>query len=91
MNNPHVAKFLYDISGSVLGTENVRYLDPIMGSEDFSYFTESCPGAIMRFGCANAEKGLTYPLHSPYFDIDESVLEIGVKIFTEAIRCYLNS
>ena len=40
MNNPHVAKFLYDISESVLGTENVRYLDPIMGSEDFSFMTQ---------------------------------------------------
>ena len=90
-NDSRVSKFLYDVSKSILGTENVHYLEPIMGSEDFSFFTESCPGAIMRFGCANIDKGLTYPLHSPYFDIDESVLEIGVKIFTKAINCYLKS
>jgi amidohydrolase len=88
-NDTDVAEFLYDTSGAVVGLENVHYLDPVMASEDFSYFTETCPAAIMRFGCSNAEKGLTYPLHSPYFDIDENVLEIGVTVFTEAICRYL--
>ena len=88
-NDTQVAEFLYAISETVVGSENVHYLDPIMASEDFSYFTEACSGAIMRFGCANEEKGLAYPLHSPYFDIDENILEIGVKIFTNAICRYL--
>jgi len=88
-NDTKVAAFLHDASADILGAENVRYLDPIMGSEDFSYFTEACPGAIMRLGCANAAKGLVYPLHSPHFDIDESVLLMGVKVFTHAIQQYL--
>lgn len=91
INDTKVAEFLYDVSGSVVGFENVYYLDPIMASEDFSLFTQACPGAIMRFGCSSAKKGLTYPLHSPYFNIDESVLEIGVKVFIEAIRRYLSA
>lgn len=87
-NNPEVAAFLYDVSDSILKPENVQYLSPIMGSEDFSFFTEACPGAIMRFGCGSPERSF-YPLHSPYFDIDERVLAIGVDIFTEAIHRYL--
>ena len=47
------------------------------------------PSAIMRLGCANSQKGLNRSLHSPYFDIDEQVLEIGVAIFTEAVVRYL--
>lgn len=89
VNDSETAEFLHDVSQAVLGRDCVRYLSPIMGSEDFSYFTRACPGAIMRFGCANAEKGLTFPLHSPYFDIDEKVLGIGVDIFTEAVVRYL--
>ena len=88
-NDPEVAAFLYHVSESILKPEDVRYLSPIMGSEDFAYFTAACPGAIMRFGCGNADRRPFYPLHSPYFDIDERVLMIGVKIFTEAIRRYL--
>jgi amidohydrolase len=89
-NDIEVAEFLYQISQEVLGKENVSYMSPIMGSEDFSYFTLERPSAIMRLGCSNSEKGLTRSLHSPYFDIDEQVLEIGVAIFTEAVVRYLS-
>jgi len=87
-NDPEVAAFLYDASESILKPKNVQYLSPIMASEDFSFFTEACPGAIMRFGCGSPGQSF-YPLHSPYFDIDERVLSIGVDIFTEAILRYL--
>jgi amidohydrolase len=90
-NDTDVAAFLHDISTGILGEENVHYIEPIMGSEDFAFFTEARPGAIMRLGCANEAKGLTFPLHSPYFDIDENVLLLGVKIFTNAIRQYLKA
>ena len=78
------------MSQDVLGAGNVEYFPPVMGSEDFSYFTEERPSAIMRLGCSNSKKGLTGKLHSPYFDIDEQVLEIGVAIFTEAVVMYLS-
>jgi amidohydrolase len=43
----------------------------------------------MRLGCANPEKGIDNPLHSPYFDMDEEVLAVGVEIFKQAMRDYL--
>jgi amidohydrolase len=88
-NDIEVADFLYQVSRDILGEENVRGLPPVMGSEDFSYFTEQRPSAIMRLGCSNSQKGLTGKLHSPHFDIDEQVLEVGVAIFTEAVVRYL--
>ena len=89
-NDIEVADSLYAISKDVLGEDNVSYMPPVMGSEDFSYFTEERPSAIMRLGCANREEDLKRTLHSPYFDIDEEVLEIGVSIFTEAVVRYLS-
>jgi len=91
INNSVVAESLYDASVQVLGPENVSYLPPIMGSEDFVYFTLERPSAIMRLGCSNKKKGIIHPLHSPYFDIDEKALEIGVAIFYEAVRKYLSA
>jgi len=88
-NDIEVADFLYQVSGDILGPEKVRYLPPVMGSEDFSFFTEARPSTIMRLGCSNSEKGFTGKLHSPYFDIDEQVLEVGLAIFTEAVARYL--
>ena len=84
-NDIDAADALYAASEKVLGPGNVSYLPPIMGSEDFSYFTLERPGAIMRLGCSNEAKHLTRPLHSPYFDIDEKVLDIGSEIFFEAV------
>jgi len=90
INNRVVAESLYDASVQVLGSENVSYLPPIMGSEDFVYFTLERPSAIMRLGCSNKNRGIVHSLHSPYFDIDETVLEIGTEIFYEAVKCYLS-
>jgi amidohydrolase len=88
-NDENVAKSLYEASSKVLGPNHVSYLSPVMGSEDFSLYTLECPSAIMRIGCRNEHKGIVHPLHSPYFDIDEDALSIGVDIFYEAIRDYL--
>jgi IAA-amino acid hydrolase len=62
-----------------------------MGGEDFAFFNQIVPGSIMRLGCANKARGLVHKLHSPHFDLDETVLVIGTEIFTEAIRRYLST
>lgn len=88
-NDEAVAQFLFEAAAAVLGPENVTWIPPTTGSEDFAYFAEACPGAIMRLGCGNEAKGIRHPLHSPRFDIDEQVLPLGVEIFSEAVRRYL--
>jgi len=86
INDERVSSFLYDIAAYVLGSEKVSYIPPVTGSEDFALFAIERPSAIIRLGCGNIEKGLDHPLHSPYFDVDEEVLSIGVRVFVEAIR-----
>ena len=91
VNDEAVAQLLYESSMEVLGGANVAYLPPVMASEDFAYFALERPSAIMRLGCSNREKGKAHPLHSPCFDIDENVLEVGVNVFFEAVRRYTAS
>ena len=55
---------------------------PSLGGEDFSFFLEKAPGVFWHLGCACREKGITAPLHSAQFDIDESCLKLGVRIQT---------
>jgi len=86
VNDKNVCRSLYSTSVEVLGKENVKTLPFIMGSEDFYYFTQQCPGAMMRFGCASEKDGITHPLHSPFFDIHEDVLEIGVNVLFRAVE-----
>ena len=53
-----------------------------MGSEDFSYYLQHIPGCYVRFG-ARGEEQEYVPLHSAHFDVDERVLLIGARYFTE--------
>lgn len=86
LNDRDVCKSLYKASTDTIGKENVKILPFIMGSDDFYHFAEKCPAAMMRFGCAGKDQGSSYPLHSPYFDIHEDVLETGASILFRAVE-----
>jgi len=90
INDPEVCKYMYEIGVQVLGSENVQYLKPSTGAEDFAFFAMARPSAMMMLGCRNEEKGIIHPLHSACFDLDERVLDVGVKIFTKAVCQYLS-
>jgi amidohydrolase len=64
--------------------------DPIMGAEDFSLYLEKVPGVLFRLGTSNKEKGITTPLHSAYFDVDEDALAIGIRVMSWIAVNYLN-
>jgi len=52
----------------------------ILFSEDFSYITEKCPGAILLLSSGHKDKGYHYPLHHPNVCFDESILTIGAAV-----------
>ena len=82
-NNDMVFK-LNEVSSSVIGKENVIWLqNPSMGVESFSYFTMERPSVFYFLGVKNEEKGIIHPAHNSLFDIDEDALKIGVAIQCE--------
>jgi len=54
--------------------------DPVAWGEDFSYYLQKVPGAFFFLGSGNPMKGITEPLHSARFDVDEDCLPIGAAI-----------
>jgi amidohydrolase len=58
---------------------------PSMGSEDFGFYLETLPGCYVRFG-ARPDEHTYVPLHSPQFDIDERVLQVGANWMNEVVR-----
>jgi amidohydrolase len=83
VNDVRVDKLIKDIGVELLGEANVHYMpNPLMGAEDFAYFTQKIPGALFRIGTGNKEKGIISPLHNPNFDVDEDVLDVGVKLLS---------
>ncbi len=85
INDTEVSAFLHEIGSRILGEENISWLQPSTGAEDFSFFTKARPGAMIMLGCRNEEKDIVHPLHSALFNLDEQVLSVGVRIFSEAV------
>ncbi|PQO35400.1 M20 family metallopeptidase [Blastopirellula marina] len=56
-----------------------------MGGEDFAFYLDHVPGAMARLGCRAPSLERAPLLHSPLFDIDESVLAIGARILASAV------
>ncbi len=59
-----------------------------MGSEDFAFFLQKFPGVLIRVGCHDPAQGITHGLHSPFFNLDERVLDVGVRLFTHLLTSY---
>ncbi len=89
INDRQVARDMAAAAAAVVGADNVVEESPTMGAEDFGLFCSDRPGAMIRLGCGNRDKGIIHPLHSPRFDMDEKVLEVGVDVFVEAVRRFL--
>ncbi len=76
---------------SFLGEEHVEELPIRMTSEDFSYFSQASDVCFYRLGVRNESRGITSPVHSPSFDIDEAALETGVGLMSWLTIRLLNS
>jgi len=63
-----------------LGPENVVDLPIRMTAEDFSFFSHAKPGCFYRLGTGNIEKGITSPVHTSTFDIDQEALKVGAGL-----------
>jgi amidohydrolase len=49
-----------------------------MGSEDFAWFLDHVPGALIRLGAGRDQHPVD--LHSPTFEIDEAAIEHGIAV-----------
>ncbi|GAB4496276.1 MAG: M20 family metallopeptidase [Saprospiraceae bacterium] len=63
-----------------LGKDKVVDLPLRMTAEDFAYFSQAMPACFYRLGTGNPERGITSPIHTDTFDIDESALETGIGL-----------
>lgn len=78
------------VAQALLGPQRVLWKEhPTMAVEDFSFFLKARPGAFYHLGCGNPERGITAPLHSAAFDIDEDCLVYGTALQAALALTYL--
>ncbi|HEY3195472.1 MAG TPA: M20 family metallopeptidase [Candidatus Dormibacteraeota bacterium] len=83
MNEPNVTRTVLDVAESLIGDRASVLGRPLTVSDDFAEFLTRIPGCYFMLGVM--PPGETPPAHhSPGFKIDESALEVGVKVLAGA-------
>lgn len=89
INDRNITQIIRNSALELLGERNVVEIEPTMGGEDFTYFTQLVPGAMFCLGVAD-EKHLS-PVHTPNFDVSPDALIIGSAMLSKVVLTYLNS
>jgi hippurate hydrolase len=83
VNNPAETGFIADVAADLVGEAHVdRNRSLIMGSEDFTYMLEACPGAFINIGIGDTDG----PFHSPRYDFNDEALPIGASLFARLVE-----
>lgn len=77
LNEPALTAASKEAAIEYLGAQNVVDLPIRMTAEDFAYYSQKMPACFYRLGTGNAAKGITSPVHTTTFNIDEKALEIS--------------
>ncbi len=68
--------------------ELIELDEPLMVSEDFSFYQKAAKGVFYFIGTKNKKLGFTHFLHNDHFNFNEDVLKIGVKTYIKLINSY---
>jgi amidohydrolase len=85
INDTAMVDHLKHCATEVLGANAAYMARPRMGAEDFAYFCQKWPGAMAGLGCHDPSRGFEFALHSSHFDMDERVLDVGVRLMSHAL------
>jgi amidohydrolase len=86
VNDENVTATGLRAAAKIFGKDHVITEEPRMGGEDFAKYL--APKAMLCLGGGFTDGHKCYPQHSPYFDIEEKALPLGVAWFLEYINEY---
>jgi amidohydrolase len=92
INDPKLTETMLPTLRRVAGAEMVSEQPLVTAAEDFSFFAQRAPGMFVFLGATR--KGVdaaTAPAnHSPLFEVDESVLPLGVRTLANLAADFLS-
>ncbi|KAI4307263.1 hypothetical protein L6164_030466 [Bauhinia variegata] len=89
VNDEHMYEHVKKVAIDLVGAKNFKVVPPMMGAEDFSFYSEVVPAAFFFVGIKNETLGSVHTGHSPYFMIDEDSLAIGAATHATIAERYL--
>ncbi|HEY8915637.1 MAG TPA: amidohydrolase [Chitinophaga sp.] len=89
-NDPALVKLMAPSIEAAAGKENVYETDWTTGAEDFSFFGDKAPAFFFFLGGmpAGQDPAKAAAHHTPDFYIDDSKLDVGVKVFCQLVFDY---
>ncbi|GLJ55270.1 hypothetical protein SUGI_1186050 [Cryptomeria japonica] len=89
VNDESLHNHIIAVGETLFGPENVKLANQAMVGEDFSFYQQIIPGAMLSIGIRNEEIGSIHTPHSPFFLLDEDVLPLGAALYTALVEMYL--
>lgn len=89
VNDGRMYEHVKRVAGEFLGARMYRDVAPMMGAEDFSFYSQVIPAGFYYIGVRNETLGSVHTGHSPYFMIDEDVLPTGAAVHAAIAERYL--
>ena len=80
INDRMASAVIAGAAGAALGPDRVVEAEISMGGEDFSFYLEQVPGAMIRLGTSTPGSDVKHDLHQSGFDVDERCIGYGVRV-----------
>lgn len=92
VNDPEATRFARQVAADWLGEGAlVPDLQPLTGSEDFSFMLERCPGSYLIVGNGEGEHHRTggCMVHNPGYDFNDAILPVAASYWVQLVRRFL--
>jgi amidohydrolase len=85
VNTESETEFAADTAAELVGEENMDRNGPlIMGSEDFSFMLDRCPGAYINIGNGGGQNDCE--VHNPSYDFNDDILSLGSSYYARLVE-----
>jgi amidohydrolase len=78
-------------AGAALGPDRVVEAEISMGGEDFAFYLEQVPGAMIRLGTGIPGADAPLDIHQSGFDVDERCIGYGVRVMVHTALAALST
>jgi len=78
-------------AAAALGRDRVVEAEVSLGGEDFAFYVEQVPGAMIRLGVGRPGATETFDIHTSRFDVDERAIGHGVRVFVHTALAALSA
>jgi amidohydrolase len=91
INDRMASAVIAGAAGAALGSDRVVEAEISMGGEDFAFYLDHVPGAMIRLGTARPGSDEHRDLHQGDFDVDENCIGYGVRVMVHTALAALST